>query len=50
MGRWWRYEGLGSPVAFSFVYAVAEYGYLRVYGGTEADYPNPPGKSFRIFW
>lgn len=45
-GPW--YEGLGSVVGYSFVYALAEYGYFHVYGGTEAEYPDP-AKTFRMF-
>ena len=39
-GPW--YEGIGSLVGYSFIYALGEYGYFHVYGGTEAKYPNPP--------
>jgi len=47
-GPW--YEGIGSLVGYSFIYALGEYGYFHVYGGTEAEYPNPPKTTLRIFW
>ena len=46
-GPW--YEGIGSLVGYSFIYALGEYGYFHVYGGTEAKYPNPPKTTLRIF-
>lgn len=46
-GPW--YEGIGSTVGYSFLYALAEYGYFHVYGGTDAEYPDPPRRSFRMF-
>ena len=47
-GPW--YEGIGSTVGYSLIYAVAEYGYFHVYDGTDAEYPDPPKRSFRMFW
>jgi hypothetical protein len=47
-GPW--YGGLGSVVGYSFIYALGEYGYFHVYAGTEAEYPNLPKKTFRMFW
>jgi hypothetical protein len=44
-GPW--YEGLGSAVGYSLIYALGEWGYFHVYGGTETEYPNPPKKMFR---
>jgi hypothetical protein len=46
-GPW--YEGISLVVGYSFVFALADYAYLHVYGGTEADYPDPP-KTMRRFW
>jgi hypothetical protein len=43
-GPW--YEGIGSVVGGSFVYALADYAYFHVYGGTDKDYPNPPDSSW----
>jgi len=45
-GPW--YEGIGSVVVSAFIYALAEYGYFHVYGGTESEYPNLPKNNFRL--
>jgi hypothetical protein len=45
-GPW--YDGLGSVIWYSLAYALGEYGYFHVYGGTETEYPELP-KNFRIF-
>jgi hypothetical protein len=41
----WRapwYDGIGTILWMSFCYALAEYGYFHVYGGTDEHYPNLP--------
>ena len=45
-GPW--HEGIGSVVVSAFIYALAEYGYFHVYGGTESEYPNLPKNNFRL--
>jgi hypothetical protein len=47
-GPW--YEGIGSAAGYSFIYALGEYGYFHAHGGTEAEYPNPPKNTLRLFW
>jgi hypothetical protein len=47
-GPW--HDGIGWLLWLSFLYALGEYGYFHVYGGTEADFPDPPKISPRFFW
>jgi len=36
------HDGLGTVVWLSLCFALADFGYFNVYGGTEEDYPYPP--------
>jgi hypothetical protein len=47
-GPW--YQGIGSVLGYSFLYALGDYAYFNVYGGTEKEYPNTPESDYWKRW